>query len=73
MGLRVVARRKPGFTAPIAISLPWNPPGVSSSGGVSIPEKADEAVDPHERRRRRRAEDLAGGRQRHRRHARAAR
>ena len=38
--------RKPGFTAPIAISLPWNPPGVSSSGGVSIPEKADEASIP---------------------------
>jgi hypothetical protein len=46
MGLRVVAKRKPGFTAPIAISLPWNPPGVSSSGGVSIPEKADEASIP---------------------------
>ena len=46
MGLRVVAKRKPGFTAPIAIALPWNPPGVSSSGGVSIPEKADEASIP---------------------------
>jgi hypothetical protein len=46
MNLRVVAKRKPGFTAPIAISLPWNPPGVSSSGGVSIPEKADEATIP---------------------------
>ncbi len=31
---------------PIAISLPWNPPGVSSSGGVAIPEKADEASIP---------------------------
>ena len=41
-----MAKRKPGFTAPIAISLPWNPPGVSSSGGVSIPEKADEASIP---------------------------
>jgi hypothetical protein len=46
MNLRVIARRKPGFTAPIAISLPWNPPGVSSSGGVSIKEKADEASIP---------------------------
>ncbi len=46
MGLRVIAKRKPGFTSPIAISLPWNPPGVSSSGGVSIPEKADEASIP---------------------------
>lgn len=46
MGLRVKATRKPGFTAPIAVSLPWNPPGVSSSGGVSIAEKADEASIP---------------------------
>jgi hypothetical protein len=46
MNLRVIAKRKPGFTSPIAISLPWNPPGVSSSGGVSIPEKADEATIP---------------------------
>ena len=46
MGLRVIAKRKPGFTAPIAVSLPWNPPGVSSSGGISIAEKADEASIP---------------------------
>jgi hypothetical protein len=46
MNLRVIAKRKPGFTAPIAISLPWNPPGVSSSGGISIAEKADEASIP---------------------------
>ena len=46
MGLKVVAKRKPGFTAPIAVSLPWNPPGVSSSGGVSIPENASEAAIP---------------------------
>jgi len=46
MALKVVARRKPGFTAPIAVALPWNPPGVGSSGGVSIPEKADEATIP---------------------------
>ena len=30
MDLKVMARRKPGFTAPIAVSLPWNPPGISS-------------------------------------------
>jgi len=46
MNLKVVARRKPGFTAPIAISLPWNPPGVGSSGGIVIPEKADSATIP---------------------------
>lgn len=46
MGLKVVAKRKPGFTAPIAISLPWNPPGVGSAGGISIPEKQNEAIIP---------------------------
>ena len=47
MSLRVVAKRKPGFTAPIAISLPWNPPGVEFLGRASsIPEKADEASIP---------------------------
>ena len=33
MDLKVVAKRKPGFTAPIAVSLPWNPPGLGSAGG----------------------------------------
>jgi hypothetical protein len=46
MGLKVVAKRKPGFTAPISVFLPWNPPGVSSSGGVVIPEKQDEVAIP---------------------------
>ena len=46
MNLKVVAKRKEGFTAPIAVSLPWNPPGVGSAGGVSIPEKQNEAVIP---------------------------
>jgi len=46
MALKVVARRKPGFTAAIAVALPWNPPGVSSSGGIAIAEKADEALIP---------------------------
>ncbi len=46
MGLKVRAIRKPDFKAPIAISLPWNPPGVGSGGGVSIPEGQDEAVIP---------------------------
>src|SRR6266446_9160033 len=46
MNLKVVAKRKDGFTAPIAIALPWNPPGVGSSGGVSIPEKQNEALIP---------------------------
>jgi hypothetical protein len=46
MLLKVVATRKPGFTAPIAIALPWNPPGVGSSGGIVIPEKANEGFIP---------------------------
>jgi hypothetical protein len=46
MGLKVVAKRKPGFTAPISVYLPWNPPGVGSAGGVAIPENRDEALIP---------------------------
>ena len=46
MNLKVIAKRKEGFTAPISISLPWNPPGVGSSGGIAIPEKATEALIP---------------------------
>jgi len=46
MGLKVRANRKPGFKAPIAVYLPWNPPGVGSGGGVAIPEGQNEAVIP---------------------------
>ncbi len=46
MDLKVVATRKPGFTAPIAVSLPWNPPGIASKGEVVIPENETEAVIP---------------------------
>lgn len=46
MGLKVKAIRKPDFKAAIAVSLPWNPPGLSSSGGVTIPEGQNEAVIP---------------------------
>ncbi len=46
MGLKVRATRKPDFKAAIAVSLPWNPPGVGSSGGIAIPEGQDEAVIP---------------------------
>ena len=46
MGLKVRARRKPGFKAAIAVYLPWNPPGVGSAGGIAIPEGKDEAVIP---------------------------
>jgi hypothetical protein len=46
MDLKVVARRKPDFKAPIAVSLLWNPPGIGSSGSVTIPEGQDEASIP---------------------------
>jgi hypothetical protein len=46
MALKVIAKRKPGFTAPISVYLPWNPPGVGSAGGIVIPEKQDEALIP---------------------------
>lgn len=46
MNLKVVAKRKTGFIAPIAVSLPWNPPGISSAGGITIPEKQNEALIP---------------------------
>jgi len=44
MDLKVVARRKPGFTAPIAVALPWNPPGIASKADVVIPEGQNEAL-----------------------------
>jgi hypothetical protein len=46
MNLKVVATRAAGFTAPISVSLLYNPAGVSSSGSVNIPEKQNEAVIP---------------------------
>ena len=44
MDLKVVAKRKPGFTAPIAVSLLWNPPGIASKRDAVIPENQDEAT-----------------------------
>jgi len=44
MNLKVVAERKEGFKAPIAIAMVYNPPGVGSAGGVTIPEGANEAA-----------------------------
>src|SRR5262249_43605138 len=46
MGLKVRAIRKPGFKAAISVYLPWNPPGVGSAGGITIPEGQNEAVIP---------------------------
>ncbi|MGH7194183.1 MAG: PPC domain-containing protein, partial [Candidatus Saccharimonadales bacterium] len=46
MGLKVVATRKEGFTAPIAIRMLYNPPGVGSAGDVRIAEGQNEAILP---------------------------
>jgi hypothetical protein len=46
MNLKVVAKRKEGFTAPITVQFPWLPPGVGASGGVQIAEGQAEAVIP---------------------------
>jgi hypothetical protein len=46
MGLKVRAIRKPGFKAGIYVYLPYNPPGVGSGGGISIPEGQNEAIIP---------------------------
>ena len=46
MSLRVVAQRKPGFTAPITILPLFNPPGVSSATAVTIPAGKNETVLP---------------------------
>ncbi len=46
MDLKVVATRKEGFTAPITLRMLYNPPGVGSSGSISIPEGKNEAIMP---------------------------
>lgn len=44
MNLKVVAKRKEGFTQPIRVFMIWKPTGVSSLGEVTIAEKTNEAV-----------------------------
>ncbi len=46
MNLKVVAKRKEGFDAPIKVNLLWNPPGIGSSTSVSIPQGKSEALIP---------------------------
>jgi hypothetical protein len=46
MSLKVVAKRKEGFKAPISVYFPWLPPGVGASGGIQIPEGQNEALIP---------------------------
>lgn len=44
--LKVVAHRAEGFKDPIALRMLYNPPGVSSSGFVTIPADQSEATIP---------------------------
>jgi hypothetical protein len=46
MQLKIVARRKPGFTAPITVFPLFNPPGVSSASAVTIPANGNEVLLP---------------------------
>ncbi|MGH7137633.1 MAG: hypothetical protein ACREHD_17945, partial [Pirellulales bacterium] len=46
MGLKIVATRKEGFTAPISVRMLYNPPGVGSSGDIKIEEGQNEAIIP---------------------------
>jgi hypothetical protein len=46
LGLKVVATRAEGFTAPINLRLLYNPPGVASSGSINIAENQNEAIIP---------------------------
>jgi hypothetical protein len=46
MNLRVVAERKEGFTAPISVFMLFNPPGVGSASGATIPEGQNEVLYP---------------------------
>jgi len=46
LGLKVIARRAEGFTAAIAVRMLYNPPGIGSSGSISIPAGKNEAIIP---------------------------
>jgi hypothetical protein len=46
MDLKVVAKRKEGFTGPISVKLLYNPPGVGSSTSVTIADGQTEALLP---------------------------
>jgi hypothetical protein len=46
MQLKIVAERKPGFTAPITIYPLFNPPGVGSGSSATIPANGKETTLP---------------------------
>ncbi len=45
-GLKVIAKRQEGFNQPIAIQMLYNPPGIGSSGSISIAADKNEAEIP---------------------------
>lgn len=44
LDLKVTAKRKEGFKAPIRVLMIWRPPGVNSQGEVEIPAEKNEAI-----------------------------
>ncbi len=44
--LKVVAKRRDGFNEPIALRMLYNPPGIGSSGSITIPADQNEATIP---------------------------
>ena len=46
IGLKIVAERKAGFVAPITVTFPFAPPGVSGAASVVIPGDQTEVIYP---------------------------
>lgn len=46
LNLKIVARRKKGFTAPITVQSLWTPPGVNMVPSATIPANGTEAIMP---------------------------
>ncbi|MEX2286795.1 MAG: peptidase, partial [Planctomycetaceae bacterium] len=46
MDLKIVARRKEGFVAPITVEFPFRPPGVGAASSVTIPQGQNEVTYP---------------------------
>ena len=46
MQLKIVAKRKEGFTAPITVEFPFQPPGIGAASSVVIPEGQTEVLYP---------------------------
>lgn len=44
VSMKVIAKRKEGFTAPITVRWLWRPPGVSSDSTITIPEGKTEGL-----------------------------